>query len=265
MFFACVELLVVASQSSSLVYYHWLCLKLSHLYIIYWVCPILFKCVVLVSPLNFLYSCLIGCTQSFSLGYVLMCPILFDCVIVLIAPLNLVWLCYSIDCAPQSSSSLAKQNEIPSYSSCFTCKMWSNTMKEPLIISGIWISQSCILLGVPDLVQLCRNFVCASPSLSLVRNGGGTQRKSLQLYWGFGFLTCVLLGVPYFVQLCRNVVCASHLLLHLLPSRKKCHHSVSFTCKKWKNTRKEPPILLRIWIVIASHIHHKLEFDIKLP
>jgi hypothetical protein len=42
-----------------------------------------------------------------------------------------------------------------------------------------------------------------------------------------------------------------------LPSGKKCHHSISFTCKKCRNTKKKPPILLRIWIVIASHIHHK--------
>jgi hypothetical protein len=203
---------------------------------------------------NLVQVCSIGFTSQFSLLMSYWLHPIFLTWVCSDVP-NLVQLCYSIDCAPQSSSSLAKQKEIPSYNR-FTCKIWRNTTKEPPTILGIWISQLCILLGVPDLDQLCRNFVCASRSLSLVRNGG-TQRKSLQLYWGFGFLTCVLLGVPDFVQLCRNIVCASHLLLDQVPSRKKCHHSISFTCKKWRNTKKKPPILLRIWIIIASHIHHE--------
>jgi hypothetical protein len=127
--------------------------NLPHLCIIYWVCPILFKCVVLVSPLNFLYSCLIGCTQSFSLGYVLMCPILFDCVIVLIVPLN-------------------------------------------------------VLLHLPSRKKSHHTIV------SLVRYGG-TQWKSLRLYWGFGFLNCVYYWVCPILFNCVEILFVPLNLFHL--------------------------------------------------
>lgn len=203
------KLFVAASQCSLLVYNYWLWPpNLLHLFIIIGCAQSSSLVYYLLGVPNLVQVCSIGFTSQFSLLMSYWLHPIFLTWVCSDVP-NLVQLCYSIDCAPQSSSSLAKQKEIPSYNR-FTCKIWRNTTKEPPIILGIWISQLRILWGVPNLVQLC-----------------------------------------------RNIVCASHLLLDQVPSRKKCHHSISFTCKKWRNTKKKPPILLRIWIIIASHIHHE--------